>query len=72
MISARKNTLKLVNDAQKIWSVLNGVICIYKPRGLTVNQTRMTLMSNICRGKQENLIKYLQSFSFAYFIYRFK
>ena len=56
MISARKNTLKLVNDAQKIWSLLNGVICIYKPRGLTVNQTRMTLMSNICRGKQENLL----------------
>ena len=72
MISATKNTLKLVNDAQKIWSLLNGVICIYKPRGLTVNQTRMTLMSNICRGKQEIYLKCLQSISLAYYNYRSK
>lgn len=56
MISAKKNALKIVNDAQKIWSVLNGVVCIYKPKGLTINQARMTLMSNICRGKHHNLI----------------
>lgn len=53
MISAKRNGLKLVNDAQKLWNHLNGVICVYKPSGLTVNQTRMTLMSNLCRGKQK-------------------
>lgn len=54
MIAAKKNTLQLVSDAQKIWSVLNGVVCIYKPKGISVNRTRMTLMSNICRGKHHN------------------
>lgn len=57
MIAARKNTLSLVNDAQKLWNHLNGVLCIYKPSGLTVNQARMTLMSNLCRGKKNNCLK---------------
>lgn len=57
MISARKSSLKLINDAQKVWSILNGVVCIYKPSGLTLNQTRKTLMANICRGKHENKIE---------------
>lgn len=53
MISAKKHTLKLITDATKIWPHLNGIMCIYKPSGLTVNQTRLTLMSNICRGKKK-------------------
>lgn len=56
MISTRKTTWKLVCDAQKVWPHLNGIMCIYKPSGLTVNQTRLTIISNLCRGKNTNRI----------------
>ncbi|KAL7037445.1 hypothetical protein ACKWTF_009223 [Chironomus riparius] len=53
MISARKSSLRAVSDAQKLWPHLNGVFCVYKPSNLTINQTRFTIISNICRDLNE-------------------
>lgn len=71
MISARKNSLRVVSDAQKIWPLLNGVFCVYKPSNLTINQTRLTLISNICRGK-EKTFNYFKLLIEDLMIFRFK
>lgn len=48
---AKRTSITLTNNSQKLWSCLNGVFCIYKPAAITAYQTRMCLMANICRGK---------------------
>lgn len=41
----------LINDSRIIWNLLNGVICVYKPAGVTSNQIRKNLITNISKGK---------------------
>jgi hypothetical protein len=40
-----------VSDAPTVWNLLKGVICIYKPAGITAASVRKILLSNICRGE---------------------
>uniref|UniRef100_A0A182SX58 Pseudouridine synthase II N-terminal domain-containing protein n=1 Tax=Anopheles maculatus TaxID=74869 RepID=A0A182SX58_9DIPT len=41
--------LKLVKDAPTVWNYLNGLVNIYKPAGITVQQVQNTIIHNICR-----------------------
>ncbi|KAL1131409.1 hypothetical protein AAG570_011026 [Ranatra chinensis] len=34
----------VISDAPTIWRLLNGVLCVYKPAGVTVNSVRRTLL----------------------------
>lgn len=43
-------SLVTVKDAATVWKYLNGVINVYKPAGLTVQQVRHTIIGNLCRG----------------------
>uniref|UniRef100_A0A182QX86 Pseudouridine synthase II N-terminal domain-containing protein n=1 Tax=Anopheles farauti TaxID=69004 RepID=A0A182QX86_9DIPT len=42
-------SLKLVKDAPTVWSYLNGVVNLFKPAGITVQQVRNTVIHNLCR-----------------------
>lgn len=37
------------SDAPTVWNLLKGVICIYKPAGITAASVRKILLGNICR-----------------------
>ncbi|PSN49976.1 putative tRNA pseudouridine synthase 2 [Blattella germanica] len=39
----------LVSDAPTVWNLLKGVMCIYKPAGLTASSVRKILIGNISR-----------------------
>ncbi|XP_053681062.1 pseudouridylate synthase TRUB2, mitochondrial [Anopheles nili] len=41
--------LKLVKDAPTVWSYLNGMVNLYKPAGVSVQQVRNTIIHNLCR-----------------------
>lgn len=41
---------KRISEAPKAWNYLNGVINVYKPAGVSVNQVRSTIKANLCRG----------------------
>lgn len=38
-----------VSEARTIWNLLKGVICLYKPAGITTYSVRKILLGNICR-----------------------
>jgi hypothetical protein len=40
-----------VSEARTLWNLLKGVICLYKPAGITSYSVRKILLGNICRGK---------------------
>jgi hypothetical protein len=40
-----------VSEAPTVWNLLKGVICIYKPAGITAARVRKILLGNICRGE---------------------
>jgi hypothetical protein len=40
-----------VSEAPAVWNLLKGVICLYKPAGITISSVRKILLGNICRGK---------------------
>ncbi|CAO1410188.1 unnamed protein product [Diamesa serratosioi] len=40
---------KRISEAPKAWNYLNGVINVYKPAGVSVNQVRSTIRANLCR-----------------------
>lgn len=42
-------SLVKLKDAPTVWKYLNGVINVYKPAGLTVQQVRHTIIGNLCR-----------------------
>lgn len=42
-------SLVKIKDAPTVWNYLNGVINLYKPAGLTVQQVRHTIIGNLCR-----------------------
>lgn len=42
-------SLTKVKDAPTVWRYLNGVISLYKPSALTIQQVRHTIVGNICR-----------------------
>ncbi|XP_001850528.2 mitochondrial mRNA pseudouridine synthase Trub2 [Culex quinquefasciatus] len=46
-------SLVTVKDAATVWKYLNGVINVYKPAGLTVQQVRHTIIGNLCRDLNE-------------------
>ncbi|XP_058130395.1 pseudouridylate synthase TRUB2, mitochondrial [Anopheles ziemanni] len=41
--------LKLVTDAPTVWNYLNGLVNLYKPSGVTVQQVRNAIIHNLCR-----------------------
>ncbi|XP_035897750.1 mitochondrial mRNA pseudouridine synthase Trub2-like [Anopheles stephensi] len=41
--------LKLVRDAPTVWNYLNGLVNLYKPAGVTVQQVQNTIIHNLCR-----------------------
>nr|XP_029729526.1 mitochondrial mRNA pseudouridine synthase Trub2-like [Aedes albopictus] len=42
-------SLVKIKDAPTVWNYLNGVVNVYKPAGLTVQQVRHTIIGNLCR-----------------------
>ncbi|XP_058824112.1 pseudouridylate synthase TRUB2, mitochondrial [Topomyia yanbarensis] len=42
-------SLAKVQDAPVVWKYLNGLVNVYKPAGLTVQQVRHTIIGNLCR-----------------------
>jgi hypothetical protein len=40
-----------VTEAPTIWNLLKGVICIYKPAGISAVSVRKILLGNVCRGE---------------------
>ncbi|XP_058451893.1 pseudouridylate synthase TRUB2, mitochondrial [Malaya genurostris] len=38
-----------VKEAPVVWKYLNGIVNVYKPAGLTVQQVRHTIIGNLCR-----------------------
>ncbi|GLH04321.1 Putative tRNA pseudouridine synthase 2-like Protein [Gryllus bimaculatus] len=45
--------MRYVSEAPVIWKLLNGVICVYKPQGMTSRALRQTLIGNIANDLNE-------------------
>ena len=43
--------MTLTSDAPTIWNLLKGIVCVYKPAGITVASLRKIFIGNISRGK---------------------
>uniref|UniRef100_A0AAG5CQG5 Pseudouridine synthase II N-terminal domain-containing protein n=1 Tax=Anopheles atroparvus TaxID=41427 RepID=A0AAG5CQG5_ANOAO len=41
--------LKVVTEAPTVWNYLNGLVNLYKPAGVTIQQVRNTVVHNLCR-----------------------
>ncbi|XP_023707965.1 mitochondrial mRNA pseudouridine synthase Trub2 isoform X2 [Cryptotermes secundus] len=54
-----------VSDAPTVWNLLKGVICIYKPAGITAASVRSILLGNICRGNPSTSLSVHVAPSFA-------
>ncbi len=41
-----------VKDAPVVWDSLNGIINVFKPAGISVNNIRVSILGNLCKGSQ--------------------
>lgn len=48
--SAMLTSLRVITEAPRAWSFLNGLITVYKPPGLSTHRVQSTIIANICRG----------------------
>ncbi|KAF4523372.1 hypothetical protein B566_EDAN005527 [Ephemera danica] len=47
--SRNKKMPSFVRDASVVWRHLRGLVCVYKPKEMTTNQVRRTMIGNLCR-----------------------
>lgn len=40
-----------IQDAPIIWKLLKGLLCVYKPRGVTEGALKYSLLTKLCRGE---------------------
>ena len=50
MLIKSANVSKLTRDAATVFRLLNGVVNIYKPSGISSLKLRNMLIANLCRG----------------------
>lgn len=50
-------SLVKIKDAPTVWKYLNGVVNLYKPAGLTVQQVRRTIIGNLCRDLNQLTVR---------------
>lgn len=43
-------SFRIITEAPKAWSYLNGIVALYKPSGLSTSRVQSTIIGNICRG----------------------
>ncbi|XP_037034783.1 mitochondrial mRNA pseudouridine synthase Trub2-like [Bradysia coprophila] len=46
----QNSMLAHIKDANTVWNTLNGIINVYKPAGVSVNNIKRSLLGNLCKG----------------------
>lgn len=60
-------SLRVITEAPRAWSFLNGLITIYKPSGLSTHRVQSTIIANICRGWTEILYNIFLEITLEFF-----